>query len=534
MILKQDILTSLIQKGFISLFVYKSLTLEELANNTELLKSDFSDDVIELVSIKTGNKIVKSFPIIVHMDNMLEKSIDYGGKTAFVGEVRTFADGKDYQKQPDGLWRRHYNREHAANPERLFKDTVSTKYSRVKQLLAKHDGEKNEKVALAILHSNFHENDEHQTQAVINRLIKEKLINGDMKELPAIKQEIAKTIEKPVLELSSDLDKLTAGTNVNVNVLGQKLKGKIHSFSADGKMKILIPSKRIEVAGVNLDQVTHILHENGEEQAVKFGKIPHINQLLDDYQAAQSDDSRDVIAKKIALHPSKFDEGNQVYDKEGTQYTLTELHPLNAPSDSKYVEVVGQGGEVKLMKYEDLRVVDTKYKATFSEAPKSIIDEEEDNDDIKIEGDEDLEVEAKKTGTAQKEEIAPAPIALEDTNVPIFDSENEEDSTVADKLTDALGDVDIQEVNDFKLSPAYSNQEGKELVRAYLGYLLSTGKYMAPPSQTITQESINAYNDVVSGISEADFFKKHKVGDYVSYKLAAESNGNRKILNVAA
>lgn len=49
-----------------------------------------------------------------------------------------------------------------------------------------------------------------------------------------------------------------------------------------------------------------------------------------------------------------------------------------------------------------------------------------------------------------------------------------------------------------------------------------------PAPKGMSKHAVAAYNDVASGISSEDFHKKHKVGDYDSYKESATKNGNKK------
>lgn len=119
---------------------------------------------------------------------------------------------------------------------------------------------------------------------------------------------------------------------------------------------------------------------------------------------------------------------------------------------SKFID----GEEHAVVKDVDIKVV---------RAPKEKVQgkeiEEEDDNTIKIEGDEELAEDAKRIGTSQViGEEKPSIEIKAPEGEEIFEHENEDDSTIGDLIED--DDAGIDELNDFKLSPIFTSLPNKK------------------------------------------------------------------------
>jgi hypothetical protein len=100
-----------------------------------------------------------------------------------------------------------------------------------------------------------------------------------------------------------------------------------------------------------------------------------------------------------------------------------------------------------------------------------------------------------------------------------------------------FGVLDIIVKNRSKWSGAQTQKAVREYSAAVYGRVLpklkieqnprKTRRHFVDPFEGMSEAAIRAYNDVAKGMSEAAFYKKHRVGDYGQYKETAEKYAGR-------
>lgn len=389
----------------------------------------------------------------------LEKA-DYGGKEAYVGEVRVYG-GVEKQKQADGTWMRYYGNEHKSgkmNADTYHKNMVSLKASKVKELLKQYQN-KDEETARKLLENSFYPDAEHEKelhqyhhQEVINKLAKEGVITGTQVPTPISKLfgrasltpavKIQQVVENRVipegmntlpLHLIEKYDKVKAQLSVG------QVDAIIESVRSDGKVNLLIPSKRAHIQGVALNKLLS-KYVNGEEFALVKEDIKPYNELKEEYENLMSDKSNpeheeekvlnNLLDLKTQLnnHPGRIKEGSEIYNKTtNTAYTVDKVL-----ENGKILATDDSGIQHELSTH-NMRIQDHKFIPN-----KDIkgVDIEEDDNTLKIEGDEDLAEDAAKVGQIQTLE---EPVKKINTQIYTNDGGQEFEVFDTDKDTGNIG-----------------------------------------------------------------------------------------------